>query len=109
MTVRCHFYLLNRIDRADSTALYVGGQGYLLTDHPPIIGDLAYLSGHTPDPGDPEGPALGAGGAYRVVDRAWAPAAYGSQSWSYGERQTEPERLDVMLEPAGGLFEPAES
>lgn len=104
MTVRVHFYLLNRENRYDSKALYMDGpHGQLLTDHPPAVGDLIDLRGTTADPADPEN-SVRFDGAYRVIDRAWRPASYGSPTWPFGERQTGPEWLDVMVEPAAEFF-----
>jgi hypothetical protein len=104
MTVAAYFYLLNREDRNDSKALYMDGpHGHLLTDHPPAIGDLINLRGSTVDPDDDEN-MLKFSGSFRVLDRRWSPASYGSQVWPYGERQTGPEWLDIMVEPAAEFF-----
>lgn len=51
--------------------------GMLETFFPPAIGDLITLS-HL---------AAGVGGAYRVVDRHWRQASYGSNLWPIGEPQ----------------------
>lgn len=99
MTARVHFYVLNERDRETSASLHVGGQGYLVTDHPPAIGDMICINGLMADPADEDGEMVKVAGNYRVVDRRWMPASYGSVTWPYGERQDGPEWLDVMLAP----------
>jgi hypothetical protein len=105
MTVRLHFYILNEADRNDSRSLRVGDQGQLITDHPPAIGDLINLDGQTTDPAaNDDDAAVKVSGSFRVIDRRWLPASFGSTAWPYGERQTGHEWLDVMLVPAPEFF-----
>lgn len=51
--------------------------GMLETFFPPVIGDLITLSDRQ----------AGVGGAYRVVDRHWRNASYGSTNWPIQEPQ----------------------
>lgn len=104
MSVGVHFYILDGTDRENSRTLSVGPLGYLVTDHPPTVGDTICLSGHTANPVNEEREMVKVIGTYRVLDRRWTPASYGSMSWPYGERQSGHEFLDVMLAPAPEFF-----
>lgn len=100
MTVCCWFYI--RHDGADPERLYVagfeGGSNWL-TDHPPVVGDLIRLFG-TVSVGEDE-PERKVGGVWRVVEREWMPASYGSVNWPYGQpQQVAPLMLAVSIEPA---------
>lgn len=103
MTVRCSFFVLNREDPENSHSISLKTQtGGLILEHPPAVGDLIWLSG-TVYQTDEEGEDVS--GCWRVLTRAWSPAAYGSQAWPLGAaRETGPVWLDLMVEPSKGLF-----
>lgn len=109
MSARCSFHVLNREDPESSPALYPRTpSGSLVLEHPPAPGDLIYLRGDVADPADPDGNRLvDATGTYRVVARDWMPASYGSPAWRAGEQAPGPITLELMVEPATGLFDPA--
>lgn len=98
MSVACHFSILNRDDPGNSHRLYIGNDGPLITDHPPVVGDTISLSGKTIDPDD-EDQMIRVLGTFTVLLRRWMPASYGSQVWPYGERQSGHEWLELMIEP----------
>src|ERR1700756_1238119 len=106
MSAECHFYILNRDDPGNSGFLSVpaGGNGYLVLDEPPLVGDLIALAGQTPNLADEDGPLVEAAGVWRVLARCWNPANFGSQAWPIGNREPSPVWLDVMLEPAESIF-----
>ena len=104
MSVCAHFYILNEADRSNSRSLSVGSLGCLVTDYPPVIGDMISVSGRMANPDDEEGAMVQVVGNYRVLDRRWMPASYGSMSWPYGERASGHEWLDVMLTPVPEFF-----
>lgn len=67
----------------------------LHTTHPPVPGDLIFLPDRRAD----------YSGMFRVIERAWHHAGLGSAAWSRGEAlPAEGPRLDVIVEPAAGLF-----
>lgn len=70
---------------------------YLYTTQPPVVGDLITLTYKV------QGyPALG---TYRVVERSWLYAAYGSSSWPRDQvRPVEPTMLQLIVEEAVGPF-----
>lgn len=69
---------------------------YLVTENPPAIGDLIFLSGKGQD--DIQG-------YFEVVGRSWLHSSWGSVNWPYGkpESQVGP-MLDLIVEPSPGLF-----
>lgn len=97
----CHFYV-RTVDLKSSRHRFkplvpagLGPSAVALLEPPPTIGDLIYLRDTGTD----------TSGAYRVVDRAWSYPAYGSRAWPPGqERPTGGAWLDVILEPALGVF-----
>lgn len=65
------------------------GAGRLSLRVPPVAGDLIHLPG----------------GPFRVLERAWSHAAYGSVAWPYGA--TEPKEgpmLDIIVVKDDGPF-----
>lgn len=63
---------------------------------PPLIGDLISLWGDMRT--QPEG-----GPVFRVIDRCWMHASWGSGTWPYGAAEpSEGPLMDIILEPAGG-------
>lgn len=60
------------------------------TDHPPAVGDLVALPGHTRP--------------FRVVAMQWMPAAYGSPDWSHGPVPSSDLWLTLIVEAAEGLY-----
>jgi hypothetical protein len=98
---RCSFYV-RTVDLASSrhrfTHLVPAGlsmSGLVELEHPPVIGDLIYLRDTETE----------TSGAYRVVDRAWSHAAYGSPAWPAAQaRPTNGPWVDIVLEPALGVF-----
>ncbi len=67
----------------------------LRTAHPPLPGDLIFLW----DSYKKEG------GMFRVIERAWHHAGWGSMVWPYTEMlPTEGPGADIIVEPAEGLF-----
>jgi hypothetical protein len=111
VSASCHFHILNRADPEDSHGLYVDGPSSgFLTDHPPAVGDLIHLSGHTSNPNDDEN-MLKVSATYRVLARRWMPAGYGSVAWPYGKEQpVGPVMIDYMIELAPhDLFDPKAS
>lgn len=110
MTARCSFHVLNRADPADSQTLYPETPtSGLILEHPPAVGDLIWLSGviyQTDEEGEEEREEVD--GCWRVLARSWSPAVYGSRSWpALTGRQTDAVSLDLMVEPAEGLFAPS--
>lgn len=106
MSTRCSFFILNRDDPRNSPSLYpkTPAGRMLELDEPPVVGDLIGLSGDTTDPDDEEH-SVEVHGTWRVVARQWVPAGYGSVVWPLGaDRPAEPTWLDLMLEPAEGMF-----
>jgi hypothetical protein len=73
-----------------------GGAGSIGME-PPLIGDLISLwDTHT----QPEG-----GPVFRVIDRCWGHASWGSVTWPYGESEPQEGPLvDIILEPAQGPY-----
>lgn len=95
MDVRCVFRLrvkvadapTYRYDHLDIRTPEHNGDISLI--HPPLIGDLIYLPG----------------GMFRVVDRCWMHASYGSTYWPYmSPHATVGPRLEVVVEQAEGLY-----
>jgi hypothetical protein len=98
---RCSFYV--RIQVTDEPTFRYApvrldspmGHGYLVTVHPPMVGDLISLYDHQAH----------AGGAYRVIDRSWTHSSYGSANWPHVEdRPRVGPMLDVIVEAAEGPF-----
>jgi hypothetical protein len=72
-------------------------------DCPPAIGDLIIL--YDTDRPRRQLPPLKGGPVFRVVDRLWSHAMYGSVTWPYGK--TEPSEgplLDIIVEPSEGVY-----
>jgi hypothetical protein len=75
------------------------GNTILPLEYPPAVGDLIVLQLQP-------APAYQAGGpVFRVLERMWVHAMYGSPDWRYGEDgpRTGP-LLDIIVEPAEGLY-----
>lgn len=71
------------------------GDTYLETDHPPLVGDLIFLSDATSD----------RRGQYRVIERSWLHSSWGSTDWPYVESvSTTGPLLDIVVERAEGPF-----
>jgi hypothetical protein len=98
--VRCNFYLRLTITDAPTyryRAILISNpeSGGILTIHPPAIGDLIGLW----DQFRKEG------GTYRVIERCWQHAGWGSISWPYTEnRPIVGPALDVIVIPFEGPF-----
>ena len=79
---------------------YEGGV-HVAMQYPPAVGDLITL--WDSDRHRRALPPLEGGPAFRVVDRMWAHAGYGSVTWPYGQRESsEGPLMDIIVEPAGG-------
>jgi hypothetical protein len=102
---QCTFYIRTTITTDPATYRYdqayvrgdaYGNGGSLVTPHPPAVSDLIWLNdgeGHHP------------GGNYRVIERAWQHAAYGSANWPLGtKRTTVGPILTIILEADAGPF-----
>lgn len=98
--VRCDFYA--RTPSRDGKFHYdqisvkgpVGSSGELVTLHPPEIGDRISLSDEfqrVPS------------GAFQVLERHWAYAAYGSIAWPYGLGPAP--HLNIIIEACEGPFQ----
>ncbi|GIL29163.1 hypothetical protein [Actinocatenispora comari] len=71
------------------------GDGALPTPYPPAVGDLIWLTDRF----------TGSGAVYRVLERQWMHAGYGSMSWRAGTAApAEGPMLEIVVEAAGGLF-----
>lgn len=69
--------------------------GRLHTPHPPQVGDLIFLWDDLKKNG----------GYYRVIERSWLHAAYGSTDWPHAEMSPKKGPLvDIVVEPAEGIF-----
>ena len=99
----CHFYI--RTPAGDGLFNYdqvqISGSQHdaaLRTTHPPLTGDLISLwDSYTQK-----------GGQFRVIDRAWHHAAWGSTIWPYTEiLPTDGPRVDIIIEAAEGPFSDA--
>ncbi|MCW2929990.1 MAG: hypothetical protein JWM19_952 [Actinomycetia bacterium] len=65
---------------------------------PPSVGDLITLH-------PAHGQELEGGPVYRVVDRMWVTAVYGSGSWPLGKAApVEGPLMEIIVEPAPGLY-----
>lgn len=97
--VRCSFYVRSAVAsgyRYDPVHLTsVNHDGMLPTCHPPLPGDLISLYDSLTH----------AGGTYRVIERAWLHAGYGSTNWPVLEPlPIEGPMLDIIVEAADGPF-----
>lgn len=95
----CRFYVRTGdpgLFRYESVALASwAGTLDLPTPHPPLAGDLISL--YDVD--------THAGGQYRVIERAWSHASYGSVHWPYGEPLAAVgPTLDIIVVPDAGPF-----
>lgn len=100
---QCTFYIRKQVTSDPATYDYaqvylrggpLGGGGSLDTPHPPMAGDLIWLQ-----------PDRSPGGCYRVIERAWQHAAYGSANWPFGVRRTAVGPiLTIVVEPDDGPF-----
>lgn len=71
------------------------GGGYLCTEHPPAVGDTIRLYDRLTK----------SGGVFRVVERSWNHASYGSTYWPHAEdRPRVGPLLEIVVEQAEGLF-----
>jgi hypothetical protein len=102
--VRCDFVVRRptpdnkwRYERLYFQSYY--GNTFLPLAHPPAVGDLIVLQ---PQPA----PAYQAGGpVFRVLERMWTHAMYGSPDWPYGDdRPRTGPLLDIIVEQADGLY-----
>ena len=78
------------------------GDGCLLTFTPPAVGDHILLTADRPA----EGLDV-ISGLFKVYDRMWHPAGWGSTHWSHGSNsrmQTEPLWLELFVDAAPGLY-----
>lgn len=98
---RCAFYLRTQVTD-DPTYRYERieissprGDGLLPTPNPPAVGDLILLSDSF----------RRTGGMFRVIERAWLHAQFGSADWPYtsAHAQNGP-TLEVIVEPTEGPF-----
>jgi hypothetical protein len=70
---------------------------HLYTTHPPVVGDLITLTYVVQ--------GLRSVGTYRVVERSWLHAAYGSVAWPRDQvRPVEPTALHLIVEEADRPF-----
>lgn len=71
------------------------GTGNLVTSTPPAIGDLIHLWDTYKK----------TGGTFRVLERSWGHAEYGSVTWPYGEPEPkEGPLLHIIVEKSKGPF-----
>ena len=96
---RCSFYERTPVEggyRYEKISLMnPRGDTSLETDHPPLVGDLIFLSDATSE----------RRGQYRVIERSWLHSSWGSTDWPYGEAaSTTGPLLDVIVEAAEGPF-----
>lgn len=99
-TVRCTFYV--KTAAGDNGWHYdlidvhsPAGAGSLPVRHPPGVGDLIWLWDSTAK----------AAGVYRVMERFWMHAQYGSMVWRMGHAlPSQGPELTMLVEPADGLF-----
>lgn len=103
--VSCSFRERITIAVADDPYLFVYidfdgpfGDGHLRTFHPPAVGDRF----HGGQVNAPNGWAEM--GEFRVIDRRWSWAQYGSQNWPYGPRPSTGPLLELICERTEGLF-----
>lgn len=99
---QCRFYVRTQV--SDDPLLYryepvivrdYEGSGASHLRHPPAIGDLIGLAGNTKP----------TRGVFRVIDRSWFHADYGSASWPFGNAEpVDGPLLDLIVVPADGLF-----
>lgn len=69
--------------------------GRIPTPHPPLPGDLISLWDSLEKKG----------GMFRVIERSWHHASYGSVNWPYTENlPVEGPGMDIIVEPAEGVF-----
>lgn len=110
--VRCEFYVRHpstkhpgtyRYQRIELNTPMGRDSGYMVTMHPPAMGDTLFLADKF----------SGDAGQYRVIARDWWHDQYGSSNWPLVEDlPKEPQRLRVLVEPAAWCFqdeEPAEN
>lgn len=98
---RCSFYERIQVT-ADPTYRYEKieiassrNDGVLRTPYPPAVGDLITLYDRLRK----------AGGTYRVIERAWSHASFGSTNWPLGLKDAHVgPMLDVVVEPTVGPF-----
>lgn len=71
------------------------GDTRMETAHPPLVGDLIFLSDATSE----------RAGQYRVIERSWLHSSWGSTDWPYDKpaSKTGP-LLDIVVERAAGPF-----
>ncbi|GAB3211315.1 hypothetical protein [Nocardia tengchongensis] len=106
--VKCWFYVRHPSTKHPGTYRYQrislknpmgANEGGLLTMHPPAMGDTLFLADEF----------SGDAGQYRVIARGWSHNQYGSYNWPLGESYPkEPTTLQVLVEPAEGLFQDEE-
>lgn len=66
--------------------------------YPPAVGDLITLW-------DRRGPQPEGGPIFRVTDRLWSHASWGSANWPYGKNEpSEGPMVDIIVEPAEGPY-----
>lgn len=94
---RCSFYVRYPEDEGwRYEAVFMSTPtNYLVTDHPPSVGDHIHLRGQTEE----------TKGQFVVVARSWLHSAWGSTNWPYGEDEsTVGPMLDIIVEPSKGVF-----
>jgi hypothetical protein len=107
-TVACVFH--ERVPASDTTSHYrriwlanPDGDGVLRTPHPPAVGDTIFLF-------DRGGTETGPRGQFRVVERGWDHASYGSTYWPVLMADpTQGPRLTVIVVADEGPFRDQES
>ena len=102
---RCHFAVRYPAGegkwRYQPISIAGPGGGYTLdTAWVPQPGDLISLWDRSGDRPQPDG-----GPVFRVVDRLWSHASWGSANWPYGKNEPqEGPMVDIIVEPAEGPY-----
>lgn len=101
MSVRCHFYVRTQVNlgsgyRYHSIAVREpAGAGPVLLAEALAMGDLVSLRDENTQ----------VVGSYRVIERSWLHASYGSYDWPYNAPMaTTPPMLDLIVVEAEGVF-----
>lgn len=101
---QCAFYVRTQVTDDPPTYRYDmvnvrgdkwGDSGRLVTPHPPMVGDQIWLN-------DSNNTLTG---QYKVIERDWAHAAYGSGNWPLGSPHPKVgPSLHIIVVPGEGLF-----